>query len=551
MQRLLRPNLLLVLIIFCAAPVLAQEAIPNWPAPPFWSPGQSDSGGSGMAAITSPLPFIGITPCRIADTRGLGWTGQAGPPSLNANVTRNFQITGTVTGVPAQCGIPAQAQAVSFNFAVTNITANGNLIAFPAGGTPPTVSSLNWQTGFAALSNAAVVPVSVAGGLGVQVNAAGGTTVDLIIDVNGYYAGAGSGADNTFLGRNAGNFTMTGNFNTGIGVNALESNTFGNSNTASGTDALFSNTTGNGNTASGNGALGRNTIGNANTASGFQALFNNTTGSLNTAVGRSALNSNTMGSNNTAIGFEALRSNTSGFFNTASGYQALSSNTTGDSNIAIGTFALIGNTEGGGNVAMGISALANNTTGGGNIGIGFDGGLNLTTGNNNICIGNPGVAADANTIRIGNAHTGTFIAGINGASVGMGSAVGVNASGQLGTNFTPSSRRVKQDIREIAEASDGLMKLRPVAFKYKPEIDPTGLVQYGLIAEEVAEVLPELVTYGRDGRVETVKYHVLPTLLLNEVQRQRRTIEEQNETIQKLSARLARVEAQLASPGER
>ncbi len=194
--------LLILLGVFVAVGLEAQEsareAIPNWPAPPTWSPGQSDSGGSGMTDVTSPLPFIGITPCRIADTRGLGFTGQAGPPSLTANVRRTFQIAGTVPGVPAQCGIPEGAGAVSFNFAVTNITANGNLIAFSAAGNPATISSLNWQTGFAALSNAAVVPVSLSGGLGVQVNAAGGTTVDLIIDVNGYYASAAANQGNTF-----------------------------------------------------------------------------------------------------------------------------------------------------------------------------------------------------------------------------------------------------------------------------------------------------------------------------------------------------------------
>ncbi len=199
--------------VLAAGFALGGQAIPNWSVPPTWTPAQNGSGGTGMTDLSGPLPFIPITPCRIADTRGLGWTGQAGPPSLTANVTRNFQIAGTVTGVPAQCGIPSGAQAVSFNFAVTNITANGNLIAFPAGGTPPTVSSLNWQTGFAALSNAAIIPLG-GGGLGVRVNAAGSTTVDLIIDVNGYYGSSGANPGTTFVWTNNANGAsiMTENF---------------------------------------------------------------------------------------------------------------------------------------------------------------------------------------------------------------------------------------------------------------------------------------------------------------------------------------------------
>ncbi len=204
--------------VLTAGVLLGGEAIPNWYAPPTWTPAQSASGGSGLTDVTSPRAFIGINPCRIADTRGLGWTGQAGPPSLNANVTRNFQITGVVAGVPAQCGIPTGAEAVSFNFAVTNITANGNLIAFPAGGAPPTVSSLNWQTGFAALSNAAVIPVSAGGAISVRVNAAASTT-DLIIDVNGYYGTTPNTAGNYFsISNNSGGYSITtNNFSTTCG----------------------------------------------------------------------------------------------------------------------------------------------------------------------------------------------------------------------------------------------------------------------------------------------------------------------------------------------
>ena len=208
-------------------------------------------------------------------------------------------------------------------------------------------------------------------------------------------------------------------------------------------------------------------------------------------------------------------------------------------------------TEQAGNTAIGANALAN-TTGSGNIGIGLDACINTITGSVNICIGSPGVAGESSTIRIGTIgiQTATFVAGISGVTSPGGVGVFINGNGQLGT--ATSSRRVKEDIRDIAEESDGLMRLRPVAFRYKPQIDPTGLAQYGLIAEEVADVYPELVVYDREGRPETVRYHLVNALLLNEVQKQHRAaeareklIDQQQETIDRLEARLERLEARL------
>jgi hypothetical protein len=491
--------------------------IADWPAPAFWEPsarrafdvsGEQVRGQLGLfgAAVTSPLPFIGIEPCRISDTRGNGFSGQAGPPALPASVTRTFQIAGTVPGIPAQCEIPLTAQAVSFQFTIIQPSAAGNLIAWPSG-PPPSTSVLNWPEGIFALGNGIVVPVSGTGGLNIFVNAAFGVSAQLTIDVNGYYAPAGLGDFNTFLGLNAGNFTMTGDFNTGVGRNALSINTLGSFNTATGAFALQLNTTGADNTANGEAALARNTTGFGNTATGSLALANNTNGNLNTATGGAAL---------------------------------------------------FGNTSGDANTATGVNALGN-TVGANNIGIGFDAGLNLTIGSNNICIGNAGVASESGTIRIGTAgmQTATFIAGISGTTSREGVGVFVNGSGQLGT--MTSTRRFKEDIREIAGESDGLMRLRPVAFRYKPQIDPAGLAQYGLIAEEVADVYPDLVVYDRDGRPETVRYHLVNALLLNEVQKQHRTAEAQEKTIGQqrktidreqaeidgLKARLSRLEARL------
>ncbi len=286
-----------------------------------------------------------------------------------------------------------------------------------------------------------------------------------------------------------------------FGFEALHSRTSGFDNTATGAYALFSNTTGGGNTASGGDALYSNTTGDGNTASGFDALYSNTTGDSNTATGLVALYSNTTGSNNTATGLMALYSNTTGSNNTATGFQALLSNTTGSYNTANGDTALAGNTTGGNNTASGYQALFANTTGSNNSSLGYMAGYNLTTGSNNIDIGNVGVAAESNKIRIGTqgTQTATYIAGIY-PTVVSGDAVVVSTTGQLG--IVMSSARYKRDIHDMDAASSNLMKLRPVTFRYKN--DPAGTLQYGLVAEEVAKLYPDLVSYGPDGKIETV-----------------------------------------------
>lgn len=345
------------------------------------------------------------------------------------------------------------------------------------------------------------------------------------------------GDRNIFLGENAGNFTMTGSSNTATGVSALPANTTGNSNTAIGNFALFFNTTGNNNTASGMQALLNNTTGSGNTASGTGALALNTTGSDNTASGMDALASNTTGSDNTASGSRALFRNEIGTNNTASGGQALLSNTTGNSNTASGWGTLRNNTTGGANTAVGMNALANNTTGSSNIAIGNQAGGNLT-GSNNIAIGNIGVAGDTGTIRIGDSNqTRTFIAGIRGVTTATAAIpVVVGTDGQLGT--TSSSRRVKDDIADMGTASDVLMKLRPVIFHYKSDRNSKArTLQYGLIAEEVNEIAPNLVARNAQGEIETVYYQHLAPMLLNEVQKQQRVIQAQ-------TARVAELEKQ-------
>ena len=276
-------------------------------------------------------------------------------------------------------------------------------------------------------------------------------------------------------------------------------------------------------------------------------------GGTNTAVGASALAAINGGTSNTATGSYALQSNTTASGNTADGYFALGDNSTGSQNTAVGYQALADN-NGTTNTAVGYYALRNITSGSNNIGIGSSAGDNVTTTSNNIYIGNQGVAGDSNVIRIGTCcgpQTAAYIAGIYGVTSSGGVEVFINSSGQLGT--VQSSRRYKEDIQDMADASSGLLRLRPVTFRYKkPDGDGSQPIQYGLIAEEVAEVYPDLVARSADGQIETVKYHLLGPMLLNELQKQNATIAAQKEQIQaqeqqiqSLEERLARVEAAL------
>lgn len=256
----------------------------------------------------------------------------------------------------------------------------------------------------------------------------------------------------------------------------------------------------------------------------------------NTAVGLNALVSSTPGSpypaaasRNSAFGYAALSKNTTGFFNTAIGARALFANTDGNRNTAVGYPALYANTSGYFNTAVGYRAMQYNTSGTGNTAIGSRAGINWTTGSSNIAIGRGanGSSGDSGVIRIGGTQqTATFIGGIHGATATGGTQVFVNSSGQLGT--MTSSARFKQDIRELSGADDRLQRLRPVSFLYREELvhGDENPLEYGLIAEEVAAVFPELVTYDEAGRPHAVRYHLLTPLLLGEVQRQTRELTE-------------------------
>jgi hypothetical protein len=358
-----------------------------------------------------------------------------------------------------------------------------------------------------------------------------------------------TGFNNTATGGGALSSNTTGNENTAGGHHALSSNTTGVNNTANGAETLSNSTTGNNNTANGFAVLFSTTTGSNNTANGFEALASNTTGNNNTANGFDALFSNTTGNGSTATGFEALFSNTTGKFNTATGPNALLHNTIGNSNTANGVNALFSNTSGNNNTANGFEALFSNTTGGSNIALGYLAGQNLTTGSNNINIGNQGVAAEADTIRIGTVgtQTNTIVAGISGVTVAGGVGVIVDTNGHLGT--VSSSARFKDEIKPMDNASEAILALKPVTFRYKHELDPDGIRQFGLVAEQVEKVNPDLVARDPEGKVYTVRYEAVNAMLLNEFLKEHRTVQEQKATIAQLrqdfQSRLAEQQKQI------
>ena len=353
-----------------------------------------------------------------------------------------------------------------------------------------------------------------------------------------------AGADrNTAIGFLALGTSTDDDDNTAIGSHALGSNKGGHANTATGVNALLSNTTGISNTANGVAALRANIDGDDNTAVGISALESNTGGGFNTAIGASALTSNTGGNSNTAAGLNALFFNKTGSNNSAYGVNALLNNTASN-NSASGFFALQNNGGGHDNTAHGFQALKGNMSGNNNVAVGSNAGANLTTGSNNIVIGAnvPGVAGESGKIRIGKQGTqnGTFIAGISGVAV-TGTQVVVNANGKLGV--TASSARFKDDIKPMDKSSEAILGLKPITFHYKKEIDPEGIPQFGLIAEQVEKVNRDLVARDNEGKIHTVRYEAVNAMLLNEFLKEHHKVQEQEAAIAQLKSAAAKQEA--------
>jgi hypothetical protein len=325
---------------------------------------------------------------------------------------------------------------------------------------------------------------------------------------------------------------------------------------------MLLNTSGFRNTAAGMVTLLYNDTGLYNCAFGAFGLFNNTNGFSNNAVGDSALLSNVHGAQNTAVGDLALANNDItgaglGNFNTAVGAETLLANTNGDSDNAVGAYALSANTTGVFNQAMGVLALSSNTTGAANIAVGDSAlgslagsssfntvigdlaGGSLTGGSDNIYIGatSGGPAVESGAIRIGDPLfvSGCWIAGIFG-NLTPGVPVYINAAGKLST--TPSSQRYKEDIKRMDKASEALFALKPVTFRYKKEFDATGTPQFGLVAEEVAKVNPDLVYRDNDGKIYSVRYEAVNAMLLNEFIKEHRIMEKQQATMTSQEAQI-------------
>ncbi len=360
-----------------------------------------------------------------------------------------------------------------------------------------------------------------------------------------------TGVNNTAIGEGALFSNTTAGANTAVGFKALFTNSgdFASGNTAIGYRALLSNRSGDGNTAVGLEAVRTNTVGFRNTAIGEWALLSNTGGFNNTATGNDALLNNRNGRDNTATGVSALTQNSSGSFNTAAGSGALDSNWTGNNNTALGSEALLFNFSDNKNTAIGNDALVNIglVVGGGskNIALGYRAGANLSTGSNNIHIGAEGLAGDSETIRIGTVgvQTSAYIQGISRATVASGVTVIVGTQGHLGT--IQSSAQFKDEIHPMDKASEAILALKPVTFRYKHELDPDGRPQFGLIAEQVEKVNPDLVVRDQDGKVSTVRYDAVNAMLLNEFLKEHSKVEQQEARLSKQETTIAQQQKQI------
>jgi Chaperone of endosialidase len=359
-------------------------------------------------------------------------------------------------------------------------------------------------------------------------------------------------------------FSLTiGTFNTAIGFSALHSNDLGNLNTAIGAGALFATADSVMNTAVGAGALLLNTGGTGNTATGAFALINNRSGTGNTAIGNQALQNNVDASGNTAVGSLAMLANTDGSTNTALGDNVLRSNTTGGHNTAVGESSLFSTTASDGNTAVGEFALFLLDGGSNNIALGTDAGQMLQTGDGNLYIGAdiPGQMSESNHTYISNINT-TSVSGAGTDTVTVDLMTGL-----LG--HLSSSRRYKEEIKSMDSASETLYRLKPVTFRYKKEINPSQTLEYGLVAEDVAEADPNLAIRNKNGEIESVRYTAVNAMLLNEFLKEHRRVEglksamaqqrkdfetaisQQQETTKALVARVNEQEARIQSVSAR
>jgi hypothetical protein len=464
----------------------------------------------------------------------------------NSQLVNSSLTVNAGTGLSGGGTVALGGSTTLSNAGVTSLTGGGGVTVSAASGvvtlgstatssnTPYAIVSRNGSGSFSAgsLTLAGTLTLPAITGSSPDQMFSGGTLL-MDADSNGNFS----------IGPGAGKSTRSGSYNTAVGDSALYSNTNGYENTAIGRVALFANTNGYQNTANGAFALFGNTSGSNNTAIGNSALYSNANGYQNTANGSFALYGNTSGYQNTANGFEALFSITNGIQNTAIGATALYSETSGEGNTAIGSEALNSLTDGNGNTAIGSDSLSLNSNGGYNIALGYQAGA-YTTGSYNIDIGSGGAEGENGVIRIGGGgYDSTFIAGIYGTTVAGGVEVVVNDSGQLGV--LSSSQRDKRDIQSMGDASDPLLELQPVTFKYKPGIDPVGTPQFGLVAEEVEKVAPDLVVHDQQHGIYTVRYQAVSAMLLNEFLKEHRAVQEQGAQMERQGAEIQSLKEEL------
>ncbi len=492
---------------------------PMGPAGPSGPSGATGAtGASGPAGPAGPqgLPGpAGASPFSLVNGNAVLTTGNVGIGTSTPATRLDIQGDVTVAGGTLNVGVPGarflhstRAQGTMGENVYLGLEA-GN--AAPAAQTNDQLSS--WNTGL-------------------------GTRALALVD---------SGAQNTAVGAETLRSTTQGSFNTATGFASLWANTTAGKNTSVGASALKLQSFNNGglawdawNTAVGFEALSANqptstSNGDRNTAVGAVALRYNTTGRTNTAVGVDSLQQNTTGDANAALGFESLLGNTTGYLNAAFGTQSLRANAGSFGNTGAGAETLLAFSDGSSNSALGWHSLGTLTTGYRNLALGAYAGNLLLTGSDNIYLAHTGAANESGTTRIGKDQTRAFIAGVFARATGSGTTllVQVDQNGQLGT--AASSRRYKQDIQDMGAVTDQLYDLRPVTFHYK--VHPDGPLQFGLIAEEVDAVMPELVVRGKDGQVETVAYQQLAPMLLNELQKLRRRLEAAEAELAALKAR--------------
>jgi trimeric autotransporter adhesin len=511
--------------------------------------GVNTAAGSGLTGggTSGTLNLSLLTNCSSGQT--LRWSGSAWECA-------NAGGTGTVTSVGSGLGLTGGP-----------ITTSGTLTIDPT--VVPLLNASNIFSGNQAV-NGNLSATGLLTGAGYQIG-------------SNLFAFGSYNNSNAYLGF-AGNTTTTGHANTAAGVQALYSNTNGVNNTAlggfalyyntggyentaTGAVALFNNTTGYNNSANGAYALTANTTGTDNTATGYRALYSNSTGYENTATGSGALYSNTTPGGNTADGYEALYNlNSVGVNsnarNTATGERALYSNTVGVLNSAHGGEALYSNTYGGANTADGFQALYSNTTGGGNTASGYGAGstqdFTSVTGSGNTFLGyNAGMSTGSlsNATAIGSnalvSQSNSLVLG-NGANVGIGTSAPffiLQIAPGLGDAVadgwaTWSSRRWKTNIRTLSGALGKVERLRGVSYDRKD----SGKHEIGVIAEEVGAVLPEVVSWEKNGKdAQGVDYSRLTALLIEAMKQQQGLIRQQEKQIREQRAQLAHVATQLGT----